>query len=120
MISTIPSSPVSTKQQASGRAIVRSIHGQYELMLWISAGGLSAPLCIGSCKSGTYQPTVRQTGVVAHGGMGPAFVLMPSGSSGYLVWVNTTQEIMISRAVATDASGKAPPEWSLTGNTLMI
>lgn len=109
MIASIPSSPVSTKQQASGRAIVRSVHGRYELMLWISAGGLNAPLNIGSCKSGTYQPAVRQTGVVAHGGMGPAFVLMPSGTSGYLVWVNTTQEIMISRPSPPPPSARTRP-----------
>lgn len=116
MSSTIPSAPVSTKQAATGRATVRTVQGRYELMLWTS-GGKGNPVCFGSCEAGTFEPKVRKTGVSGYPGTGPAFVPMPGGTSGYLVWVNPAQRIAVSQAAASAAD---PPVWTLTGKAMTI
>ncbi len=116
MASDITSTPVNTQQAATGRAIVRTLHGLYEMMVWTSTSS-HYPICFGTSKTGSYTPKQQKADVSGCLGAGPAFVPLPDGLSGYLIWVNSAKQINVSKAVS---DGKTPANWSLSGKTTTI
>lgn len=114
---TIPTSPVSTKQNASGRVAVSVLDNpsdnqlgtQYYAMAWM-ANGDDYPLTFGTAKAGDYTPSTTTSAGTGTKGCGPTMVVLPHGRTAVVAWVNAKQVVTVGIA---KASGANPPKWSL-------
>lgn len=114
---TVPTSPVSTKQNASGRVAVSVLDDpndtqegtHYYAMAWM-ANGDGYPLMFGAAKAGDYTPVTTTSSANGAKGCGPTMVVLPNGRTAVLAWVNAKQLVTIGIA---KASASNPPRWSL-------
>jgi len=107
---TVPGT--STGQQATGRAIVSTIPGVGNFMVWTGVNSYNW-INFAVQSSGYSFPQAPNKSFTSK--FGPSFVLQASGTAAYVVWADaSTSQIMVGTATSSNGA------WSLGNQTLTV
>jgi hypothetical protein len=104
----------STTQQSTGTPTVLTVGTDNNFMVWTGFGSGTNWINFATAATGSYVfPTGPNKSYSSN--FGPAFVLMSSGTEGYVIWTDAaTSQIMFATASSTDGT------WSFAGTSTTI